>query len=326
MEMVRVAENAMRSRFEVVMPLMAGASRADLYAAGEEALAEIVRVEAQLSAYRDESDLWMVNECAADFPVKVEARTLAFLATAQKLVEETGGAFDPTVGPLLRLWDSFEETGLPPSAVDRENTLHKVGMTTRVRLNHEDQTVAFATMGMRLDPGAIGKGWALERAVMLLREAGVTNALLHGGTSSVYGLGSGPDGNGWRVAVQHPLEENALLAEVFLQDRALSVSRQDAMSSRMWMGHLGHIVDPRTGYPVEGALLTAVLGDSATMTDAVSTALLVLGVEGVEQLSETFADADFLIAQENKEGSGQEATPLSVVTRGDGWFLHNRVR
>nr|CAA9293561.1 FAD:protein FMN transferase [uncultured Armatimonadetes bacterium] len=310
-----MAREAMRSRWEIVIADPADAA-ARLRAAGEEAFDEIENVEAQLSAYRPSSDLSRVNRSAADEPVRVSPPVLSFLTRAAALSAATDGAFDLTVGPLLRCWGfAGGEGDLPEDeAVRQARTL--VGMRENVRLDNDATTVGFARAGVWLDPGAIGKGYALERALDLLREAGVRNALLHAGTSTVGALGTpAPGAPGWTVAVQHPTRQDARLTQVCLRDRALSVSAQHGKSFWARGRRFGHVLDPRTGQPVQDTVLAAVVAPSPTDTDALSTALLVLGAAGLPMLAARFPDAHLLVAREGPEGGG----PLQVDTVGDAW-------
>ena len=140
-----------------------------------------------------------------------------------------------------------------------------------------------------LDFGAIGKGYAIERAANLLREAGITSALLHGGTSTVYALGTPPDEEAWNVAVENPPtvpdQFPTLLAVVPLQNEALSISAVWGKSFQAGRKTYGHVLDPRTGQPTSHALLSAVVAPSATESDALSTALLTVGAKGHAAIS-----------------------------------------
>src|SRR5439155_4204671 len=162
-----------------------------------------------------------------------------------------------------------------------------VGMD-KVFLDEESYTVKFAQPGMMLDLGAIGKGYAIERAVEILREAGVTSALLHGGTSTVYALGHPPDAEHWKVAVENPPPSAGATPFsgplVLLKDEAVSVSAIWGRSFEVEGKLFGHVLDPRTGWPAAGAVLAAVILPSATETDALSTALLTLGADGRERI------------------------------------------
>src|SRR5437899_2236751 len=187
----------MATRFEIVLH---GDDPVALRAAGEEALNEIERIEAQLSLYRPTSEIAHLNARAANQAVRVTPSLFALLQHAQKLHQESGGAFDITIAPLVRCWGFMGGSGHFPGAEELAEARAKVGLHL-VRLDAENLTVQFARAGVMLDLGAIGKGYAIERAAQVLREAGVTSALLHGGTSTVYALGHPPGAQFWKVAV-----------------------------------------------------------------------------------------------------------------------------
>jgi thiamine biosynthesis lipoprotein len=303
---VRLACEAMRTRFEILLSERDRAT-ADLHAAGEEALAEIVRVESWLSAYRPDSILYLLNHRAASEPVLVDARIFSLLQTAQIFTENTQGTFDMTVRPLLTLWGltgSTPDTLPTPEAV--EVARQSVGMSHVVHLNAEDRTVSFQHPNTQLDPGAIGKGYALDRATDLLREAGITTALLHGGTSTIATLGGA-----WQIALQHPLHSDQILTTVSLTDSALSVSAVHGKTFYAQGRQFGHILDPRTGYPVTDNLLAAVIAPSATATDALSTALLVGGIALLPTLTAHYPEAGFLLAV--SESSGKSGVQLHTA-------------
>ncbi len=276
----------MATRFEMVLH---GANATSLRAAGEEAIAEIERLEDQLSLYRPSSEIAEVNARAARGPVRVSPPVFALLEDARKLNAETGGAFDITIAPLVRCWGFMGGKGKLPTNGEISKARACVGMEL-VLLNPSDNTVRFAREGVMLDLGAIGKGYAIERAAEILRDAGVTSALLHGGTSTVYALGHPPEAECWKVALEpFPASMNAIelsIPEVSIKDEAISVS---AVWGRAFTSEgklFGHVLDPRTGQPVANAVLAAVVLPSATETDALSTALLTLGREGQKRISE----------------------------------------
>lgn len=281
-----LARRAMATRFEIVLY---GDDPAALRAAGEAALDEIERLENRLSLYRPGSEIAQVNARAAHQPVRVTREVFAFLELARRCYEQTDGAFDPTIAPLVRCWGFMSNQPVrPPSPGELEAARHCVGMHL-VELDAARQTVRFLRPGMMLDPGAIGKGYAIERAVELLREAGVSSALVHGGTSTIYGLGAPPGQPAWTVAIEQPaprLPANEIppLPRVQLRDQALSVSAiwgRAFESDGRWFGH---VIDPRTGRPVCDHLLAALRSASATESDALSTALLVSGRAGWQPL------------------------------------------
>ena len=299
----------MATRFELVLH---GRNPTALRAAGEEALRMVEELESRLSLFRPGSEIARLNARAAREPVRITPEVFALLQHAQRLQAESGGAFDITVAPLVRCWGFMGGAGRLARPEEIAEARAKVGMDL-VRLNPEEFTVQFARDGVMLDLGAIGKGYAVERAAEALREAGVVSALLHGGTSTVQAIGQPPGEEFWKIAIETPSPSPdappALLATVPLKDEAMSVSG-------VW-GHcfedgdrtFGHILDPRTGEPALGTVLAAVILPSATETDALSTALLTLGSAGHETISALRPGMRTLVVSE----SGGK---LSVEARG----------
>jgi FAD:protein FMN transferase len=286
MSTMTLARHAMATRFELVLH---GEDPAMLRAAGEEALNEVERLEAQLSLYQPASEIARLNARAALEPVRVTPELFALLRHAEQLHAETGGAFDITIGPLVRCWGFMGATGKMPTADEVTQARAQVGMQ-HVRLDPRNLTVRFAREGVMLDLGAIGKGCAVGRAADILREAGVTSALVHGGTSTVCAIGHPPDAEFWSVAIERPpagvgAPPAPPLSTVPVKDEALSVSAIWGRSFEAGGKTFGHVIDPRTGQPVDYALLAAVVLPSATESDAFSTALLTLGPAGHERVA-----------------------------------------
>jgi len=268
----------MATRFELVMN---GPEPSRLRSAGEEALTEIERLDRQLSAYDPGSDVSWINAHAAREPVKVEPRLFRLLQQAQEIHELTDGAFDVTVGPLMRVWGFAQGERRVPGHDEIQTALGIVG-TDKIVLDGSNFTVRFAREGMKIDLGAIGKGYAIEQAVELLIESGITSALNHGGTSSIHAIGSPPGQDRWRVAVRDG-------ETVELRDSSLSVSAVHGKSFIADGVEYGHVIDPRTGSPVAHTRLAAVTGPSATFCDALSTAVMVLGEGWVAKMEGVFA-------------------------------------
>jgi thiamine biosynthesis lipoprotein len=318
---VAVARNAMATRFEIVL---FGKDATCLRAIGEEALNEIERLEAQLSLYRPSSEIANINARAAREPIRVEPSLFALLQHARKLSEETEGAFDITIGPLMRAWGLMGQVGrgvggrtlVPEPRVPTRAELAEaracVGMHL-VELDSKSFTIRFARPGVMLDLGAIGKGYAIDQAAEIVREAGITRALIHGGTSTVYAIG-----RPWKIAIsgERNADFQSAVSQVFnlhgrtavprslkvgrgvpgeppdeaialvdLHDTALSVSAVWGKSFRVGRKIYGHIIDPHTGKPVQRALLAAVILPSATETDAFSTALLTADIRTHKRLN-----------------------------------------
>ena len=313
---VTVACHAMATRFEIVLH---GEKPAALRAAGEEALAQIEQLEAQLSLFRASSEIAHLNARAAKGPIRVTPGLFALLQRAQKLCAESSGAFDITIAPLVRCWGYQGGEGRLPRPEEVAEARAKVG-TALVRLNPADLTVQFAREGVMLNLGAIGKGYAVERAAEVLREAGVTRALIHGGTSTVQALGPPPGEEFWKIAIETPSPvpdaSPTLLATVPLKEEAMSVSGVWGNSFQVGGRTYGHIIDPRTGEPAIGTVLAVVVLPSATETDALSTALLTLGAAGHDAIARLRPGMRTLVVSEFGAQLQVEAKGITVRSAG----------
>ena len=271
-ETVTVAAEAMATRFEVALH---GASEATLRAAAEEALAEIGRLEAVLSLYQPTSEIAHINARGAQEPVPVSPEVFALLEHCAALGEQTQGAFDITLAPLMRCWRFMNDTGAVPADDEIQTARAQCGWP-QLQLNPAKSTVQLATEGAMLDLGSVGKGYALEQAGALLLENEFEHFLIHGGTSTVCARGTQADGAPWRIAVEHPDADRPPLNVVDLANESLSVSGIGGKSFIDEHGvEQGHVIDPRTGRPAQSARVAAVVCDSATVSDAWATALLV---------------------------------------------------
>jgi thiamine biosynthesis lipoprotein len=289
----------MATRFELVL---FGEDAAQLRGVGEAVFAEVDRLEAQLSFYRPASELSDLNANAARLPVQLDPRFFSLLQRAAALSRAMQGAFDPTVGPLVRCWGFAGSGGRVPSNAAIAEALGRVGID-RLQFDEETCSVRFDRPGVTLDLGAIGKGYALERAADLLREYEVGAALIHAGTSSVYGLGAPPDNPaGWKIALRHPTRPAEHLTSILLRDRALGVSAPHGKFFTAEGERYGHVLDPRSGRPGRAALLAAVISESPTDADALSTALLTLGEPGLSQLQAGFPGTAALVVVEPAPG------------------------
>ena len=248
------------------------------------------RYDALFTTYADDSPVSKLNARAGQGAQSVPDEVADVLKLAQRYTMLTRGAFDVTVRPLLRVWRDAEVAGQIPSPAALASALrlvgsHKIGFP-------EAGIVLLPDRDMALDLGGIGKGYALDRAAARLREQGVTDALLNFGQSSLLALGRPTAAEGWRLALRRP--DGWIAGFVTLTDRALSISASLGRSRRIAGKRYGHVIDPRTGRPVERDLLACVIAPGAALAEALSTALVVLdeveglalveGMEGVEAL------------------------------------------
>jgi len=255
-----------------------GGDPAERRQAAADALDEVDRVDRLLSHYREASPLSRLNREAASGPVAVEPELVDVLALCLRWSRDSEGAFDVTVGPLMKAWGFFRDEGRLPDERQIRGALAVVGHQ-HVVLDRPHGTVRFDRPGVELDLGGIGKGYAVDRAVERLRRRGIASALVNLGGSSVYGLGAPPGAEAWQVAIEDPTQPGRKAEMVALRDRALSVSGGYARSFEQDGVTYSHIMDPRTGRPVSGVLSVAVLSSRATDGDALDNVLFVQGLE-----------------------------------------------
>ena len=270
---VRRARYVMGTIFEITAY---GADREKTVSAVEQSFAEIRQEDETLSHYRRESDLMRLNRSVSQGTVTVGPDLYRVLEKALRFARLSEGAFDVTVGPLVKLWSEAAERNRAPSEQEIIEARRRVGSAT-VQLLPERQ-VQFAQRDLQITLGAIGKGWAVDRAVAVLKRHGVRHAFVSAGTSTIYALGDDGSGDGWEVAVRNPIEGDPL-ATFRIRDQAVSTS---AAYERYWEiagKRFGHILDPRSGRPVAGMLSATVVAPTATAADALSTAAYVMGVE-----------------------------------------------
>jgi thiamine biosynthesis lipoprotein len=247
----------------------------------EAALDEVDRIDALMSHYKLESPLSRINREAADRPVLVEPELFRFLERCVRYSQQSEGAFDITVGPLMKAWGFFRGEGRIPWFFELWNVLRSVGYQ-HLRFDSAQRTVQFGRSGMELDLGGIAKGYAVDRVVELLKEQRIDRAFVSAGGSTLYGLGAPPDSPGWEVKLQDPLaprDPKRSAATVMLKNRCLSVSGNYEKFFKVRGVSYSHIMDPRTGRPVENMLSVAVLSQTGIDGDALDNAFYVQGVE-----------------------------------------------
>ena len=255
-------------------------------AAGETAVSavcdEINRLEALFSRSDPESDISKLNAAAGDGrQVALDSETVQVLSMAKTYYQETGGAFDVTIAPVMDAWGfGTEEADYQVPSQETLSALLPLVDSTQLTLGEDGTWARLEQAGMEVDLGGIAKGYAADRAVALLEEAGVTSALLNLGTSTISLVGAKPDGSPWRVAVRDPADENGALCVVELEDCALSTSggyeRYFEEDGQVYH----HILDPQTGAPARSGLESVtVVTEKGTDADVLSTALYIMGPE-----------------------------------------------
>jgi thiamine biosynthesis lipoprotein len=244
----------------------------------ESGLDEVDRIDRLMSHYKPASQLSRLNREAALRPVAVSRELFDFLSLCLREGRDSDGAFDVTVGPLMKAWGFFRGEGRLPEATALAEARQRTGYQ-HVVLDEAALTVRFARQGMELDLGGIAKGYAVDRVVALLRERGVASALVSAGGSTLYALGAPPGTAGWNVSVADPVDGTRTATRLTLRDRALSMSGSSEKVFEKDGRRYSHVMDPRTGRPVSGVLAVAVVTDTGTRGDALDNSFFVAGVE-----------------------------------------------
>ena len=248
--------DAMGSTYSIALY---GADRVKMEAAIDAAFDEVRRMDELLSNYLPGSQWSEVNRNAAVKPVRVSPELFQVLSACVEYSRESEGAFDITVGPLMKVWGFYKGTGHLPHKPEIAAAIAKVGYR-HIVLDKAAQTVRFDRPGVEMDPGGIGKGYAVDRMVEVLKKNGFRTALIAGSGSSIYGMGAPPDEpRGWPVKIKDPWDNRKTQAEVFLKDSSMSTSGSYEKFFRAEGKTYAHIMDPRTGYPAQGSVSVSVI-------------------------------------------------------------------
>jgi len=269
--------------------------------AASEALDLVHDLEQLMSTYRADAALAILNRTAAAGPVQVDSELYEVLKRGRDLAGLTQGAFDPVAGALVALWRRCRQEGRIPTAEEIVQTRQLSG-TGRVRWTDSRCEVAFDVAGVEFNLGAIGKGHAVDRAGQHMSDCGVENWLIHGGRSSIRACGSHGILGGWPVGLRNPVVPDKPFATLLLQNEALGTSGTAVQWFRHAGRRYGHILDPRTGWPVESMVSVSVIAPDAALADALSTAFFVLGVENALKCCDNFPQVGAIFFPPPKQG------------------------
>ncbi len=267
-----------------------------IYHALEQAFAEIARIENLLSRFKSGSDISRINTDAGKRRTEVSPETITLIEESIFFSRISGGAFDITVHPLLEIW-GFD--GMHPAEIPSEQQLKLAQEEVdyrNIEINKEEHTVSCAHREMSLDLGGIAKGYAVDRAIAVLREEGIRNALVNAG-GDIYALGRRDDDNKWLIGIQHPRQRDRMLSVIELEDRAVATSGDYQRYIEIDNQQYGHIINPRTGIPctVLPCSITVFAPDCAT-ADALATAIFVLGPDQGLGLIDPIEDVEAIAA------------------------------
>jgi len=234
--------------------------------------ATAAHLDALLTIFSPESPVSQLNARAGRGAQVVPPEVAELLSLSRSYWQSTNRTFDITVGPLMALWRQAAATRTLPSPTAVQQAWTRIGSEKIKLLPHN--RVALTQLGMAIDLGGIGKGYALDQLTSLLRRQGLFRALLDFGQSSIWALGTPPDAEGWHLLIQQP--DGGTVGIITLRDQALSVSGSLGQTFVVNGNRYGHVIDPRSGEPLRRDLLACVIAPSATQAEALSKALLIL--------------------------------------------------
>ena len=318
-------KNAMACEFEISFNLH------QYKQAGPAAMAAfqlIDRLESQMTVYRDDSEVSLINRTAGGGPIKVEADLFGLLQASVEIFDLTNGAFDITAGALSSVWGFDERSPSIPDDEELAESLAFVG-SQKLKLDSTSNTLSVPP-NMKINFGGIGKGFALDRVGELFRSKAVNDFLVHGGQSSVLAFGSSvveqmetpttmsqddcPDvetnetvpskARGWPIGITHPTIPAQRLGQVELFNEALGTSGTARQGFYHQGKRYGHIIDPRTGWPSNRFLSTTVIAPSAAVADALATAFFVMEPEQIEAICNSNPEIRAVLVLASEKVSG----------------------
>ncbi len=253
--------------------------------------AEIRRIDLMMSNYIPDSELSELNK---NGQIKASPDMFFILEKSRYFWEVSGGAFDVTVGPLMDIWGFKDKNFRLPTEAEIKSALGVIGMN-KIILNKRDYMVKFMVSGMRIDLGAIAKGYAVDCAVRKLKEAQIKSCLINLG-GQIYGLGTN-NGRPWKVAIQDP-RGSGLKGYLELKNQSVATSGDYEQYFEKDNRRFSHIMNPRTGYPEDSEVISAtVIAEDGLTADALATAIVVMGKEKGLELANKFPGVETKIIE-----------------------------
>jgi thiamine biosynthesis lipoprotein len=259
-----------------------GTDRFALDAAVEEAFEEVQRLDLLMSNYRPGSEWSKLNREAPRAAVRVSEETFDLLSRCIEYSRQSEGAFDITVGPLMKIWGFYKGSGRIPHRAEIRTALARVGWR-KIRLDRAARTVRFDAP-VEIDPGGIGKGYAVDRMVQVLKSRGISSGFITAGRSSMYAIGAPPqEPRGWKVEVPNPRGRGKAEFVFYLKNQSMATSGSTEKFFNVGGKTYTHIMDPRTGYPAEGVLQVSVVAPGAIDSEAWTKPYFILGRKWAER-------------------------------------------
>lgn len=296
--------------------------RNDLQFAKDVAAVEVrvSQLQGVFDLYSSESELAMLNLGAAEGTFMPSDDMRQVLRMSSRWYQESRGAFDPSVLPLIMLWKNAADEGVVPNEIEISNALGSVGIDA---VEHADSgAVHFAKSGMGLDMGGIAKGYIVDEAVDILKSRGVNSGIVQAG-GDTYAFGDVE----FKVGIRDPakIAKDAIIGAVMIREEAISTSGDYERYFDIGGRRYSHIIDPRSGWPVENEIASAtIIGGSAADADALATAVMVLGLNEGKKLIGRLPEYKAVIIVRSGDGYEIHASAdiVSKLTLAKGWAGH----
>ncbi|MFB6468126.1 FAD:protein FMN transferase [Cytobacillus sp. Hz8] len=254
--------------------------------AGKKALERMAAIDQVTNFYSKSSEISKLNAAAGKKTVSLSQDTFELLERSLEIADLTKGAFDPAIGPLVQLWQTAKREKTLPSSKEIKSHLPLTNYR-KIDLNANHYTAFLPTIGMSIDLGAIAKGFAVEKGMEILKEAGIQSAMVRAG-GNIYTIGEKPDKSSWRVGIRNPLQLDETLGYVEPHNQVVDTSGNYEQSFTIDGKKYGHLIDPRTGYPAEKTASSTIIAKSPALADALATATFILGKkEGLKLIKDT---------------------------------------
>ncbi|MFK7735758.1 MAG: FAD:protein FMN transferase [Pirellulaceae bacterium] len=308
--LISVSRQAMACEFEVLLNPREAAEATEQ---ATEALGLIAELETLLSVYKPRSDLSRLNKFGARNPIEVSSDALQLLELGKAVSEWSEGAFDMTSGTFTELWGFGRRQGRKPSQPQIAEALASVG-SKYIKLDLDSSSASLEREGVKVNPGGIGKGYAIDRAARKLVEQGVENFMLHGGLSSICASGNHDSSDsGWSVSLRHPWRWEEHLGTIRLRNRSLGTSGSGKQFFHFGGQRYSHIIDPRTGWPAQHMMSATVLCESAAIADSLATAFFVMGVEATREYCDRNPSVSAVLVHQHAKSGRQEISSFNLA-------------
>ncbi len=288
-----------------IVDITAVGSERDCRQAIELAFDEIKRIDGLMNVFAQDSEISRINQAAGKSAVQVSSDTLEVIERSLRYARLTDGALDITVAPLMELWGFGNNLKQIPPDDDLREKLSLVDYK-KVTVDKSRSTVMLESPGMQVDVSGIAKGYAVDKAIQALKDAGIQKAMINAG-GDIYAMNSPPGRDVWLIGVRHPRNGADMLGIIELKDKAVATSGDYENFFQVDGKRYCHVIDTRTGRPVAGIMSVTIIADNTAEADALATAVFPLGAEKGMKLIESLESVDGLIV------TGEEEDDMEIL-------------